>query len=102
MQQINLLLITKIEWRKSFTAKEKGEPVIVQYTESDSREVNWIYEQIISLRLNVKDFSFRDVAILMRANYLTLPFERHFYIRMFRTVFMVACVSIKDARLKMF
>ena len=61
-----------------FTAKEKGEPVIVQYTESDSREVNWIYEQIISLRLNVKDFSFRDVAILMRANYLTLPFERHF------------------------
>lgn len=61
-----------------FTAQEKGEPVTVYYTESDSREVDWIYKQIMSLRLNVNDFALRNVAILMRANYLTLPFERHF------------------------
>ncbi|MGI6735183.1 MAG: ATP-dependent helicase [Bacilli bacterium] len=61
-----------------FTAEEKGEPVLVHFADSDSREVNWIYEQIISMKLNIKGFSLRDVAILLRANYLTLPFERHF------------------------
>ena len=61
-----------------FTANQEGDPVLVNYADSDVGEVNWIYEQIVSMKLNVPDFSFRQVAILLRANYLTLPFERHF------------------------
>lgn len=61
-----------------FTANKEGEPVVVHFADTDIGEVNWIYEQLISMKLNVPDFSFRKVAILLRANYLTLPFERHF------------------------
>lgn len=61
-----------------FTSNDQGDPVVVYIADRDVDEVKWIYDQIISMRLNVPGFSFRKVAILMRANYLTLPFEKFF------------------------
>lgn len=61
-----------------FTSNDQGDPVVLYVAERDIDEVKWIYDQIISMRLNVPGFSYRKVAILMRANYLTLPFEKFF------------------------
>ncbi len=61
-----------------FTAVAGGEPVIVKELENPEKEAAWVYEQITLMKLNIPGFSFADVAILMRANYLTLPFEQYF------------------------
>ncbi len=61
-----------------FTSNKPGDPVVVHQAERDIDEVKWIYDQIILMRLNIPGFTFRKVAILMRANYLTLPFEKFF------------------------
>ncbi|MDY0214570.1 MAG: UvrD-helicase domain-containing protein [Bacilli bacterium] len=61
-----------------FTSNVDGDPVVVHFSERDVDEVKWIFDQIVLMRLNVPGFSYRKVAILMRANYLTLPFEKFF------------------------
>ncbi len=61
-----------------FTEVGKGEPVIVKSLRGAEEEARWVYQQIAFLKLNVSDFSYGQVAILMRSNYLTLPFEQLF------------------------
>lgn len=55
-----------------------GEPVTLYRLTSSDGEAAWIYRQINLLQMNVVGFSLRDVVILMRANHLTLPFEKFF------------------------
>lgn len=61
-----------------FTSLQKGEPVVVQKTGDPDQEAKWVYDQLVLMKLNVVGFSYDQVAILMRANYLTLPFEQLF------------------------
>lgn len=61
-----------------YTANQEGEPVVLQHCEGEFSEPHWIYSQVHSLLLNKQDFSLRDAVILLRANHLTLPFEKYF------------------------
>lgn len=61
-----------------FTEVGQGEPVITKGLRSAEEEAKWVYQQIANLKLNSNDFSYGQVAILMRSNYLTLPFEQLF------------------------
>ncbi len=60
------------------TDNGEGEPVVLHRLRNADDEAAWIYRQINLLQMNTIGFNLRDVVILLRANYLTLPFERFF------------------------
>ena len=64
-----------------FTEQSGGEPVVVKELSDADREAQWVYDQIALMKLNIPNFSFSQVAVLMRANYLTLPFEQLFVLK---------------------
>lgn len=55
-----------------------GEPVTLYRLGTSDGEASWIYRQINLLQMNTIGFNLRDVVILLRANHLTLPFEKFF------------------------
>ncbi len=63
-----------------FTNNQKGEPIKIYSTANAINEAQWVVEQIRNIQRQTtkehKDFSYRDVAILYRSSYLTLPFEK--------------------------
>jgi DNA helicase-2/ATP-dependent DNA helicase PcrA len=61
-----------------FTNNTIGEKVIPFVANDPDQESEWIINRIIETRIQNEDASYRDFAILIRANYLTLPFERAF------------------------
>ena len=65
-----------------FTNNEKGEPIVVYSCFKSQDEAAWVASQIKGIeneciRKNIP-FSYKDVAILYRSSYLTLPFEKEF------------------------
>lgn len=61
-----------------FTSNGLGEEVELFSAPDADSEAAWIIQKIMSLKAANRDFSYRDVAILIRANYLSLTFEKQF------------------------
>lgn len=61
-----------------FTKNGLGEEVEVYSANDAVGEANWIVKKILSLKAADRNFSYRDVVILIRANYLSLNFEKEF------------------------
>ena len=59
-----------------FTENADGEEVCTHNAFRADDEANWVVGEILKLKNANPDFNFKDVAILYRANYLTLPFEK--------------------------
>ncbi|MGI6644615.1 MAG: ATP-dependent helicase [Bacilli bacterium] len=64
-----------------YTNNAKGENVSFYMGFTAKKEADWILKQILATRIINKDVKYGDFAILLRANYLTLPFERAFMAR---------------------
>lgn len=52
-----------------------GDPVVVQRLSSHEEEARWVIQDI-QKQIREKKVSLKDIVILYRANYLTLPFEK--------------------------
>ena len=58
-----------------YTLENPGDPVVTEMAFSRDLEAKYVVDQIENLKLSNPDVSYRDIAILYRASYLTLPFE---------------------------
>lgn len=61
-----------------FTNNGLGDDVELYCANDNVNEAGWIVRKILSLKAENREFSYRDVAILIRANYLSLTFEKEF------------------------
>lgn len=61
-----------------YTESEIGEPVTVEAPKSREDEAYYVVNQIENIVRKNRDVSYKDIAILYRASYLTLPFEKEF------------------------
>lgn len=61
-----------------FTKNGLGDEVELYCANDSAGEANWIVKKIQSLKAADRSFSYRDVVILIRANYLSLNFEKEF------------------------
>ncbi len=61
-----------------FTNNGLGEEVELHGANDSPSEAGWIVRKIQSLKAASREFSFRQVVILIRANYLSLNFEKEF------------------------
>lgn len=61
-----------------YTLSEEGSEVVVENAYSRDAEAKYVADQIENIRLTNPDAKYRDIAILYRAAYLTLPFENEF------------------------
>lgn len=59
-----------------YTNNGEGDSIITNFSPSNVEEANWVVNQILALKSQDRDFSYRQVVILLRANYLTLNFEK--------------------------
>ena len=63
-----------------FTENERGEPIKIYSCFKAEEEARWVVEQIRYIQNEMartnKEFSFKDIAVLYRSSYLTLPFEK--------------------------
>lgn len=58
-----------------YTLSESGEDVATEISFSRDTEAKYVVDQIENLKLSNPNIKYRDIAILYRAAYLTLPFE---------------------------
>ena len=58
-----------------YTLENPGDPVVTEMAFSRDLEAKYVVDQIENLKLSNPNVSYRDIAILYRASYLTLPFE---------------------------
>lgn len=58
-----------------YTNNESDEQVVVEQCYSRDKEAEYVVGEIERLKLSNPDIKYRDIAILYRAAYLTLPFE---------------------------
>lgn len=58
-----------------YTNNESEEKVVVEQSYSRDKEAEYVVNQIERLKMQNPDIKYRDIAILYRAAYLTLPFE---------------------------
>lgn len=61
-----------------YTEGETGEPVKVESSRKRDDEAFWVANEIQNIIKRNPNTSYRDIAILYRASYLTLPFENEF------------------------
>jgi len=62
-----------------YTENEDGPKIKVNRALRQVDEAGWVSKEILTLQRQLgNEFKFRDVAVLYRANYLTLPFEKEF------------------------
>ena len=61
-----------------FTSNGLGDEVELHCATDSVNEAGWIVRKILSLKAENRDFSYQDVVILIRANYLSLNFEKEF------------------------
>ncbi len=61
-----------------YTLSDSGEPVAVEMSYSRDAEAKYVADQIENLKLSNPNIKYRDIAVLYRAAYLTLPFENEF------------------------
>ena len=61
-----------------YTLSDEGAEVVVESSYSRDAEAQYVANQIENIRLTNPDVKYRDIAILYRAAYLTLPFENEF------------------------
>lgn len=61
-----------------YTLSDEGSPVVTECAFSRDLEAKYVADQIENLRLSNPDVSYRDIAVLYRAAYITLPFENEF------------------------
>ncbi len=60
-----------------YTDNEEGSNIISYRGNSSEDEARWVIGQILKIKdTSVDEFKFSDVALLYRASYLTLPFEK--------------------------
>ncbi len=63
-----------------YTENDKGEPIKICSCFKAENEAQWVINQIRNIQSQAakenSDFSFKDIAILYRSSYLTLPFEK--------------------------
>ncbi len=63
-----------------YTENEKGEPITINSCFKGEQEARWVVDQICKIQSDLAkvkgDFSYKDIAILYRSSYLTLPFEK--------------------------
>jgi len=61
-----------------YTESEKGDPVKVEFSRKRDDEAFFVANEIENIIRKYPDTSYRNIAILYRASYLTLPFENEF------------------------
>lgn len=61
-----------------YTLSENGDSVVCELSYSRDQEAKYVADQIENIRLSNPGASYRDIAVLYRAAYLTLPFENEF------------------------
>lgn len=61
-----------------YTTNESGEKVITESAYSRDLEAKYVADQIENIRLSNPNVKYRDIAVLYRAAYITLPFENEF------------------------
>lgn len=61
-----------------FSENDQGVDVLGYRGQRNTDEAEWVLSKIKKLQSEKPQFKFQDVAILYRANYLTLPFEKEF------------------------
>ena len=61
-----------------YTLSDSGEPVVAEQSFSRDQEAKYVADQIENLKLSNPSIKYRDIAVLYRAAYLTLPFENEF------------------------
>lgn len=61
-----------------YTLSDEGSPVVTESAYSRDLEAKYVADQIENIRLSNPDVSYRDIAVLYRAAYITLPFENEF------------------------
>lgn len=61
-----------------FTENEQGSEVIAKCLSSREAEAKYVLDQIEQIKLRNPEVKYKDIAILYRAAYLTLPFENEF------------------------
>ena len=61
-----------------YTLSSSGDPVVTECSFSRDNEAKYVADQIENLKLSNPDIKYRDIAVLYRAAYLTLPFENEF------------------------
>ena len=58
-----------------YTTTESSEQIVVESSYSRDEEAKYVVDQIENIKLSNPNVKYRDIAILYRAAYLTLPFE---------------------------
>ena len=61
-----------------YTKSGSGEPVIVKSCSSSRGEADYLAREIMNLVFVEKKYTYKDIAILYRSNYVTLDFEQAF------------------------
>ena len=61
-----------------FSENAQGVEVLAYRGQRNTDEAEWVLSKIKKLQAAHSDFKYHDVAVLYRANYLTLPFEKEF------------------------
>ena len=61
-----------------FSENAQGVEVLAYRGQRNTDEAEWVLSKIKKLQAAHSDFKYNDVAVLYRANYLTLPFEKEF------------------------
>ena len=61
-----------------YTLSDKGDEVVTEVSYSRDAEAKYVVDQIENLKLSNPNIKYRDIAVLYRAAYLTLPFENEF------------------------
>ncbi len=61
-----------------YTSNGLGEEIELFCANDNVAEAGWIIKKILSMKAENREFSYRDVVILIRANYLSLTFEKEF------------------------
>lgn len=61
-----------------YTLSDKGDEVVTEISYSRDNEAKYVVDQIENLKLSNPNVRYRDIAVLYRAAYLTLPFENEF------------------------
>ena len=61
-----------------YTLSENGDEVVTESSFKREDEAKYVADQIENIRLTNPDVKYRDIAVLYRAAYLTLPFENEF------------------------
>ena len=59
-----------------FTHSQDGEIVTAKQFESSEEEAQWVVNRVMELSQHGLERKYRDIAILYRSSYVTLPFER--------------------------